>query len=289
MNKILALLLVAILIIVAVYIILGSEPSNNGEDPEKGWLDLSNFRDHVNGYSADFTLYYKKDSDTGVIDMIEDPKNSVLIIVGFDTNFTTSEISSIQKFVEDGGKVVIADDHGYANQLSRLYGIEYKQYPVIANYNDNASIFIPLTISLGDETFTVITNEPVSMEVSEDSSIKIIGETYYSINERKYSALDVNNNKEIDGNDIQGPISLAVEYTAPDSNGKILFFSNTAIFTDKQWDITSVDPAYAGFEYENSEFAQALVPYLLSDIGGYVIYDESKQTEQFSGHIYIYS
>jgi hypothetical protein len=289
LNKILALIIIAALFIVAMYIIFGGEPSENGEEPQNRWLDLTNLRAHINAYSSDFTIYYKETSDPDIITGIDDPKNSVLIIIGFDTNCTTAEITAIQKFVEDGGKVIIADDSGYANQLSRLYGVEYKQYPVIANYDDNASIFIPLTITLGDDEYTVLTNEPIGLEVIEDTSIKIIGETDYSIYDRRYSALDVNHNNVIDGTDIQGPISLAVEYTDPSSSGKILFFSNTGIFTDKQWDITSVDPEYAGFQYENSEFIQALIPYLLSDVGGYIIYDESKQTEKYSRHLYIYS
>jgi hypothetical protein len=93
----------------------------------------------------------------------------------------------------------------------------------------------------------------------------------------------------IDGNDIQGPIPQVVEYTDPTSGGKILFFANTGIFTDKQWEITSVDPKYKGTTYENSEFVTALIPYLLPGRSGTIIYDESKQTNDFSGHIYIYS
>lgn len=288
MKKFLGLIIFAILIIVAMYIIFGTEPPENGEESDVGWHDMSYFRNELNAHSSEFTLHYKRTSDPEVINDVKTPETSLLFIIGFDKNFTASEISAIQYFVADGGKVVIADDHGYASQLSLLYGVEFKQYPLIANYDDNASIFIPLTITLGEEEFTVITNEPVGLEVAEDSSINIIGESVYSKTERKYSALDINYNHNLDGNDIQGPIPLAVEYTDPDSNGKILFFSNTGIFTDKQWGITSVDPKYAGFEYENSEFVQALIPYLLQDTVSHIIYDESKQTEYFSGHIYIY-
>ena len=271
------------------YIIFGGEPPKNGDEPEVGWLDLSEFRNELNDYTLDHTLHYKRTSDPKEINEIKTPETSLLFIIGFDKNFTASEITAIQDFVAGGGKVVIADDHGYASQLSLLYGVEFKQYPVITNYEDNASIFIPLTITLGEEEFTVITNEPVGMEVSDDSSIRIIGETVYSSNERKYSAYDINYNNRFEGSDIQGPIPLAVEYTDPDSNGKILFFSNTGIFTDIQWDIISIDDKYLGFEYENSEFVQALIPYLLEDTGTHIIYDESKQTEYFSGHGYYYS
>jgi hypothetical protein len=270
------------------YIIFGGEPSDNDEEPEVGWLDMSYLRDELNAHSTEYTLHYKRTSDPKVINEIKTPETSLLFIIGFDKNFTGSEITAIQNFVAGGGKVVIADDHGYASQLSLLYGVEFKKYPLIANYDDNASIFVPLAITLGEEEYTVITNEPVGLEVAEDSSINILGASEYSKTERKYSALDINNNNNLDGNDIQGPIPLAVEYSDPDSTGKILFFSNTGIFTDKQWGITSVDPKYAGFEYQNSEFVQALIPYLLGDTVSNIVYDESKQIEKFSGHIFIY-
>jgi len=289
LKKILGLMIIAILIIVAMYIIFGGEPSNNGDEPDVGWLDMSYLRDELNSRSSEYTLHYKRTSDPEVINDIKIPQTSLLIIIGFDENLTASEILAIQEFVEAGGKVIIADDHGYANQFSLLYGVEFKPYRLIANYDDNASIFIPLTITLGEEEYTVITNEPEGLEVAEDDSIMILGASLYSLNERKYSALDINKNNNIDGTDIQGPIPVAVEYTDPDSGGKILFFSNTGIFTDKQWGVTSVDPKYIGFEYQNAEFVQALIPYLLGDTGTHIIYDESKQTEDFSGHIYIYS
>ncbi len=289
MKKFIAMIIIIILVFALMYIIFSDEPPEDNNNPQTGWIDLSNFRKQLYDLTIDYTLEYKKTSDPQLINSIKDPENSLLIIIGFDENITESELSAITNFVSNGGKVIIADDHGYANQISVPYGVEYKTYPLIANYYDNSSIFIPLTINLDGEEYNVITNEPIGLEVQEQSSIKIIGESKYSKAERNYSALDVNPNNLIDGNDIQGPIPVAVEYTDQNSGGKILFFSNTGMFTDKQWEITSVDPKYKGITYENSEFVKALIPHLLPDGSGTIIYDESKQTQDFSGHIYVYS
>lgn len=289
MKKFIAAVILIIMIFALLFILFGQGPPDDDNNKSEGWLDLSKFRAHLDKLAFDYTIEYKETSDPELINSINDPENSLLIIIGFDENFTKSEVDAISYFVSNGGKVIIADNSGYANQISISYGVEFKTYPLIANYYDNSSIFIPLSISLDNEEYFVITNEPIGLEVLEPSAVKIIGQSKYSLSERNYSALDVNPNNMLDGNDHQGPIPVAVEYTDPTSDGKILFFANTGIFTDKQWEITSVDPMYKGITYENSEFVKALIPYLLPNESGNIIYDQSKQLEVFSGHIYVYS
>ena len=142
------------------YIIFGTENAPDDNDPQEGWADLSKYREHLYEISRNYTVEYKKNSDPAIISQLNDPQNSVLIIIGLDMNFTADEIHAIQDLISKGGKVIIADDHGYANQLSSSYGIEYKKYSIIANYDDNASIFIPLSISLAEDEYTVISYVP---------------------------------------------------------------------------------------------------------------------------------
>lgn len=289
MKKFIAAVILIILILALLFILFGQGPPDDDKDKSEGWLDLSKFRAHLDELALDYTINYKDSSDPELINNLNDPENSALLIIGFDENLTDSEISAIRNFVSNGGKVVVADDHGFANDLSITYGIEFKMYQLVTNYYDNESIFNPQTIYLGEEEYRVILNEAIGLEILDSTSISILAQSEYSTITRHYSGLNVNSNSDFDGDDIQGPIPIAVEYTDPNSDGKILFFSNTGMFTDKQWEITSVYGDYEGFTYQNSEFVKALIPYLLPDMSGMIIYDESKQTENYSGHIYVYS
>ncbi|MCK5561459.1 MAG: hypothetical protein KAJ51_12730 [Thermoplasmata archaeon] len=290
MKKFIAAVILIIMIFALLFILFGQGPPDNDKNTSEGWLDLSKFRAHLDELSLDYTIEYKDSSDPELINNLKDPENSALLIIGFDENLTDPEISAIRNFVSNGGKVVVADDHGFANELAISYGLEYKNFLLRAyeEYFDHNYTFTPLIVSLNNEEYNVILNDAIGLEILDESHITILGQSIYSSEERKYAVLDVNRNNIVDAFDIQGPIPIVVEYNDPSSDGKILFFSNTGIFTDKQWDVTSIDLKYLGNAYENSEFVEALIPYLLPNKRGHIIYDESKQLEVFSGHLMVY-
>ncbi len=134
------LLLTLVLSIAFSYVVPGeTQQSAYGND----WNDLGSFRGELNNLGISTTALV---SSPLLLSEVEYPEESIFIISGVERDtislprftgdenviqfsegdgYTSSEIISIENFVERGGTVLLMDDFGYSSNLASEFGLEY--------------------------------------------------------------------------------------------------------------------------------------------------------------------
>ena len=134
------LLLTLVLSIAFSYVVPGeTQQSAYGND----WNDLGSFRGELNNLGIPTTALV---SSPLLLSEVEYPEESIFIISGVERDtislprftgdddfiqfsegdgYTSSEIISIENFVERGGTVLLMDDFGYSSNLASEFGLEY--------------------------------------------------------------------------------------------------------------------------------------------------------------------
>jgi hypothetical protein len=122
------------------YVVPGeTQQSAYGND----WNDLGSFRGELNNLGISTTALV---SSPLLLSEVEYPEESIFIISGVERDtislprftgdedviqfsegdgYTSSEIISIENFVERGGTVLLMDDFGYSSNLASKFGLEY--------------------------------------------------------------------------------------------------------------------------------------------------------------------
>ncbi|MBM4249277.1 MAG: hypothetical protein FJ149_07565 [Euryarchaeota archaeon] len=307
LQRILALvLLVGLLLgyIVGPLFSFGKEPTVRlnafpAED-QKNWEQLDQYQQLVGGMN-DIEVLSIVGSPTILRD-VKEPSGTLYIAVGIEKKYRAAEVSIIQDFVKKGGKVIVADDGGYADDLSNKYGVTFyggtmwdKNY-----YLNNASFpMAPATLFLNK--YWLVMSEPTGL-ANQSYEDPEKGEFQYLMisNGSVDSYVDRNNNKEVDPADAHEniPLILQVSYNTKVvkdavTGGKIIFIADTSIFTDDM--LISIDQLeQMGFTPlldnnkninltearggSNRQFVVALINYLLPT-GGTVVFDESRHPQ----------
>ena len=285
--------------VVAPLVSLAREPTSRlmaFPDPEKrNWEQL----DHLEGIlSGDrrFEVMGIIGSPTILRD-VKDPQKTLYIAVGIEKKYRPAELDILQDFVKRGGKAIIADDTGYADDLSNRFGVTYYSGKMWdQNYLNNESFpLIPATLL--NQKFLLVLSSPTGLaNQTYDDPDK--GEFKYTMigNGSDKSYVDRNGNGYIDPADAHDniPVALEVNYN-PKANpgvaagGRIIFISDSSIMTNDMlidtnqllgWMNNPPGGTYAGFNIlkmsgTNREFVLSLILSLLPG-GGKVIFDESR-------------
>ena len=230
---------------------------------------------------------------------VKDPSKTLYIAVGINREYRTAEKDIIRNFVKSGGKAIIADDYGFADDFSNSYGVTYYgQQMWDEKYLVNASFpCVPANISL--KPYLLVLSKPTGL-ANQSYEDPAKGEYVYTIiahgSERSF--VDRNSNGIIDPADAHDniPVVMMVNYNTKvvkdaTPGGKIVFISDTAPFSDdlnidkKQLDnMAKGDPYFSGwfcltkFEGTNQQFVRDLISYMLPS-GGKVIFDESRHPQ----------
>lgn len=225
------------------------------------WNDLSDFRSSAQeaGYETRSLI-----SNLQVLYEVPEPEKSILIVTGVQCPYSSREMRALKDFIDRGGSLILADDRGYANSISREFGIHFYDYPLWdENFIINTS-FINLTvrieISYEIMTFEVLFNSP--------TAISSYGGATALASSSERSWLDVNRNGVIDFGDKKGPLDVIVR------KGQMVFIGDASVFTNQMWD-----------KLDNARFAMTLLEILLPD-GGMVIFDESTHAPQGFGYAF---
>ncbi len=270
-------LIISVLLVLLVVSTLCIEEKNNKPNPPEKWWDLERFNTFL---EENFTVTEKEKSGSKLIQNIDEPENTLYIAVGIDEPFTNLEAESIHNFVKSGGNIIVASDNSEnVNVLSKLFGVTYINHAIIYKFEeiDYNYTFLPVSVATRNNSFSIIMHSPLGLELTE-SNIEVLAASISSPNQI-LSALDINDNIKIDGEDKPGPIPVIVEVTV--NNGKAIFISDAGMFTDNLWKLVSKDSDFKGRIYQNEEFIVDLV-YEKSTLGGEIIYDTSKQKAGFS-------
>lgn len=192
----------------------------------------------------------------------DDPKNTLLVNIGPQREYSLSEVHLIKKFINRGGKVLMADDRGYIASLAAELDVTMVKGQLFdENFEGTPDLVRVDDVKIGDFNGVVLLNKPASLIITEGQGF---------IRTSDSSWVDRNGNGVMDGvNNVQGESPgprLVGAITVPDFNergsGTAVFLSDPSLFMN--WMIG---------EEGNLELFQALVEHLLPE-GGKVIFDE---------------
>ena len=271
-------------------ILLGpSETTSELSAYDDSWDDISEFRSGILDESGNITVSNIISSPALLNTILETDdipvQNTLFIAIGIEKNYTVSEAWAIYNFFLRGGKIIIADDFGYANSLTYKafspsapgFGIEFYPVRLWDNTYEKNPLFVKVPINDMNFHGTILLNEPAAMKPPpstrpDDPRIKAISSPSGA------SWIDLNGNGKRDLNEFKNekfrgfPLIYELTQRIPDKEyeGKALFISDPSLFLNEMWD-----------RENNSEFCTHLVTYLLGDEAissgnTRVIFDESR-------------
>jgi hypothetical protein len=275
--------IIVILISISAFAYIGSvDKSSQLSAYSDSWNDISNFRsDLLDQRTFEGKSKYSTSSIVSsptMLNKIDDPENKLLIVMGVEKKYSSEEAEAINDFVLNGGKLIMADDFGYANSLAynyfdvffygaRLWDEQYEKNPR----------FVKISVDLEDRTIphkyfsgVIMLNEPSAIETT-------VGKNTELAHSSPNSWVDLDNNGErgyADTNEDGIPDTLEVtqehaiiiERRIGELDGRAIFVSDPGIFINNMWS-----------KANNSAFAIALVEYLLPH--GEIIFEESRHIQ----------
>ncbi len=283
--------LIALLTLVVLIVVYGVLPMFNNQEGRhlspysKAWDDTSTFRRALID-EGDYELMSVVSSAV-VLDGIEAPQDTLFIVMGVEKAYSDSEINSIFEFVNtSGGKVIVADDYGYGNDLSIKYGIQFYGRPVWDEYFTKNASFPNMSAKLDDGEaydYRLVMSNPTGLQVHPEPNVRIIANG----SDRSYVDLDGNN--KINIGDKKGNIPTIVEVSVPETDGKIIFISDPGIFINELFYLGGIENSSLPASQRNDNnkaFVLDLISYLLPN-GGRILFDESRHVqEKYSQNIY---
>lgn len=112
-------------------VVVERDPQLSAYDDD--WNDISYFRQALEenedtSYNVSAIL-----SNPAILDDIEDPSSSLLVIVGIESPYTELELKILVKFMERGGSILVFGDYDYSNTIAQLFAIEFVQHQLWDN------------------------------------------------------------------------------------------------------------------------------------------------------------
>ncbi|MEM4729690.1 MAG: DUF4350 domain-containing protein [Thermoplasmata archaeon] len=236
---------------------------------------------------------------------VKEPQKTLYIAVGVEVQYTEAERETIREFVRQGGRVIIADDFGYADELSNEYGVTfYGQQMYDEKYVENNSF--PLILAeFKLNQYLLMFSKPTGLANFSYENLTKAPYIYTIIakgSEKSY--VDRDGDRLITPGDAHEYIPTVVKVelnrlTDPDAQkgGRIVFVADTAIFQNNlllrlgdleaKMQLPPGTKSYKGFNLNvmsgsNQEFILALVNDMLP-AGGKILFDESRHP-QSSGY-----
>ncbi len=261
-------------------IVVERDPQLSAYDDD--WNDISYFRQALEenedtSYNVSAIL-----SNPAILDDIEDPSSSLLVIVGIESPYTELELKILVKFMESGGSILVFGDYDYSNTIAQLFAIEFVQHQLWdQNYRDNVS-FIETTAHIDSKSYSVLLNEPVAIKDLNSQSLNLWSSNIewtknVFMTTSKNSWIDSDDDGAITPDDEAAPLSgfqLGVECglrLEGEALGSAVFISDSSIGINHMWN-----------ENQNSFFLIDLVESIIGT-DGQVLFDESRHTQESFG------
>jgi len=197
--------LVVLALVTALY-----PPSDDFHPLNPQWNGMERVVEDFKAFSARITDAYALD-----------PLNHVLLIVGPSKPFTPEDARAVEAFLTKGGRVIVADDYGTANQLLELLGAPVRILPGV--------LTDPL-LNIGSQHLPlawwgprrVALNYAAALNTSACFDCRILAESSL------FSYLDLNVNGRHDDGEPEGPLPIAISlrYGA----GELIVVSDSSLF-----------------------------------------------------------
>lgn len=246
------------------------------------WNGLSSFREDLEDKGYDISSIV---SNPLILEEVEHPENSMYICVGAEKGYDRLQVNAMIEFVNRGGKVLIADDQGDANSLSRKVGIEFTGHRIWSrDYVHNLSL-IKIKPDVDLVTYNVLLNEPTTLKLLGTShSAFDPPEIIYETSRDSYE--DTNDNGKIDSIgelDTYGELPVGAKVITKGGAGAMYFIADSSFCINDMWD----DSEKARWSEEDNEewknkqnvvFTISLIEDILG-FSGTIIFDESRHIQ----------
>ncbi len=185
----------------------------------------------------------------------EDLSKKLLVILGVERKYGSEESHAIYEFVNQGGKLLIADDFGYANDLiSDDFGLTFSGYRLYDKRFEKNPSFVKALAETTDGDFSVMLNIPSSITRADSRNVLL--------ESSDDSFIDTNEDGIENSNEGGRDFDLCV-WDKNLGDGSFIAVSDPGLFINDMLD-----------REDNRDFALHLVSLLLPE-GGEVIFDES--------------
>tara|TARA_B110000438_G_scaffold34505_1_gene34317 strand:- start:6792 stop:8108 length:1317 start_codon:yes stop_codon:yes gene_type:complete len=254
---------------------------------DEDWNDISSFRIALEEQGETTYNVSAILSNPAVLDEINDPSSTLLIIAGTESPYTNIELEILVRFMEDGGSILVFGDFDYSNTIAGLFAIEYVQHTLWdQNYRGNVSL-IETTAYIrdstnGDQSYSLLLNEPVAIK---DLTSQQVNFWSSGFEVRRQTIISTSGSSWIDSDD-DGAITPEDEAAPPsgfalgmrfdmgpktEPLGSAVFISDSSLPINEMWN-----------ENQNSLFLKDLVKSIIGS-DGLVLFDESRHTQESFG------
>lgn len=194
-----------------------------------------------------------------MLDGVREPTEHVLFVFAVERSYTQGEARAILDFVRAGGTLVLANDVGNANVLSKEFGVLFGDKTILDRVNyRNDSQFPVVTVPYEGADYRVVMNAP-SFATVVDPKVEVLASSSNGT-----SFIDVNGNGEIDIRDQPGPFPLVMRTTYGD--GRVVLIADAGLFMNEVLNLPGFD---------NAAFGRALASSSITG-GGAALIDESR-------------
>jgi hypothetical protein len=286
----LGIIIVVILVIAGIILIFPPKGDDNGggngDKPEVGpWKDLTKMKASVSEVRV---FNYNEVNSPQDLDSVQDPEDTVYLLIGIESNLTSADLVSISDFCEKGGKVIIADDGTKANRLTdytisliggkaTFMGHDYLVDRTATDTVESGTGWVHNIRFIKGYSFP-IKGQQYNVLADKPRGLNLTGDPHYVVTTTKeLTIVDMNDNGIMDQHNGEFEPhypygAFGARYDAGTNGGSITFFSTTGMFTDSM---------YA--ESQNEGFLRAYLYSLLPE-GGDLLLDDSKQMMSYSPH-----
>ena len=202
-----------LLTIIVIMLIIYLAPSSEDFDPENPYW---------NGFSNLYTVHHPQ-LIKDILDerLFPSPSNTALLIIGPERNFTGYEALILRRFLEAGGRIILADDFGSGNELLELLGVDARL---------NGSLLVDPLFKERNMKFPRIRDVKISGvdEIVFNYATIIEGCQNPLALSSSYSFLDLNMNGEWDEGEPKGPFTVACRLNV--GEGSLIIISDSSIW-----------------------------------------------------------
>ncbi|MGC9096423.1 MAG: DUF4350 domain-containing protein [Infirmifilum sp.] len=156
-----------------------------------------------------------------------DPRNYTLFIIGPTTPFTEEDAIAVKTFLRRGGKVIIADDYGSANQLLEMLDLPVRIEPGVL-------VDPLLNIGIGQLPITYWGNKRVALNYAAALNTSRCSICRVFLWSSPFSYLDLNNNGAYDPGEPKGPLPIGVSLNV--YGGEVVVIADSSVFLNSMLD-----------------------------------------------------
>jgi hypothetical protein len=247
---------------------------------------MSSFREELEAFDVNISVIY---STLDVLESVENPSGSIIILSGVEKDMTRSESASVKGFVENGGTLILADDTGrFANEifeemfdepgfLERLDFYDFFDYTYRFNsalvrdvdYDQSPDFVMEKAIFM-DREYKLTFNAPASLDILDRDSKDVIQYKPGTISDFEvfcettdFAWRDSNSNYKRDPEEMNGFMPLIISQSY--HSGQVVMISDPGLFINEMWNRS-----------DNRRFVLDLMNASLNKEKGFVFFDNSK-------------